>query len=152
MFTEWDNVDHIFVYDVVIQQLYFLACVHVFAFAWVCRFSCCHDKWQPDIGLKGRAAQLDYCLCPFYQLYTFNTHMLHFNCISMQLMHTFPPQFPQFYTTTNVQQAQKSVEIWPTVTTTTLLSILASRHFVCVVLVVFIFVFYICCPGFLLEE
>lgn len=75
MFREWDNVDHTYVYDVVIRQLYFLACVYVFACARACSFSCCHDKWQPDIGLKGRAAQMDYCLCPFYQPYTFNTHM-----------------------------------------------------------------------------
>lgn len=23
-----------------------------------------YDIWQPDIGLRGRAAQMDYCLCP----------------------------------------------------------------------------------------
>ena len=64
----WTILMCVSVCDVVIRQLYFLACVCVcvFACACVCRFSCLYDKWQPDIGLRGRAAQMDYCLCPFF--------------------------------------------------------------------------------------
>lgn len=46
--------------------------VCVFACGCVCRFSCLYDKWQPDIGLRGRAAQMDYCLCPFFANITHN--------------------------------------------------------------------------------
>lgn len=46
--------------DVVTCQLYFL-----FGCGWlhgdVCRLSCLYDKWRPDIGLKGRPVQMDWC-------------------------------------------------------------------------------------------
>lgn len=32
----------------------------------VCSFSCLYDKWQPDMELMGRAAQMDQRLCPFF--------------------------------------------------------------------------------------
>lgn len=65
LFAEWANVDHTCVSacDVVIQAAVFSGvCVCV----CVCRFSCLYDKWQPHFGLRGRAAQMDSCLCPFF--------------------------------------------------------------------------------------
>lgn len=35
-------------------------------------FSCLYDKWQPDMRLMGRAAQMDQRLCPFFVKITHN--------------------------------------------------------------------------------
>lgn len=69
----WTILRCVSVCDVVIRAAVFngvCVCLHVH----VCRFSCLYDKWQPDIGLRGRAAQMDYCLCPFFVNITHSTH------------------------------------------------------------------------------